>query len=98
MHYFIVFLFAIAAGTTASGIIANLYRLAAKKDSKSKLASIIHCAVMIFAGPVVLAGNSTKAFRKKSCSIAAYGLALALSAYWSFAMGIFILSICVARF
>lgn len=96
MHSFIVFLFAIAAGATASGIIANLYRLAAK-EVKGKVGTIIHCAVMVFAGPVVLAGNSTKAFRKKSCSIAAYGLALALSAYWSFAMGLFILSVCVAR-
>jgi hypothetical protein len=96
MNNYATLFFAIAAGATASGIIANLYRLAAKR-SQSKLGTILHCAVMIFAGPVVLAGNSTKAFRKKDCSMAAYGLALALSAYWSFAMGLFILSVCVAR-
>lgn len=96
MNSFAVFLFAIAAGATASGIIANLYRLAAR-EQKNKLGTILHCAVMVFAGPVVLAGNSTKAFRKKTCSVAAYGLALALSGYWSFAMGLLILSICMAR-
>jgi len=97
MHNFAVFLFAIAAGMTASGIIANLYRLAAREQKRGRIGTIVHCAVMIFAGPVVLAENSTKAFRKKACSGAAYGLALALSAYWSFAMGIFVLSVCIAH-
>lgn len=97
MNSFTVFLFAIAAGMTVSGIIANLYRLAAREQKKTRIGTVIHCAVMIFAGPVVLAENSTKAFRKKSCSGAAFGLALALSAYWSFAMGVFVLSVCVAR-
>jgi hypothetical protein len=96
MNSLTVFLFAIAAGATLSGIIANLYRLAASRQ-KSTLNTVVHCAVMVFAGPVVLAENSTRAFRKKTCSMAAYGMALALSAYWSFAMGIFVLSIVVAR-
>ena len=96
MHSFTVLLFAIAAGATLSGIIANLYRLAASRQ-KSTLNTIVHCAVMVFAGPVVLAENSTKAFRKKSCSIAAWSLAMALSAYWSFAMGVLVLSVAIAR-
>jgi hypothetical protein len=96
MNSFTVFLFCIAAGATLSGIIANLYRLTASRH-KSTLNTILHCAVMVFAGPVVLVENSTRAFRKKSCSIAAWGLALALSAYWSFAMGLLVLSIVVAR-
>jgi len=50
---------------------------------------------MVIAGPVVLAGNSTKSFRKKECSMAAYALALALSAYWSFVTGLFILTLIV---
>jgi hypothetical protein len=96
MNSFTVLLFAIAAGATLSGIIANLYRLAASRQ-KSTLNTIVHCAVMVFAGPVVLVENSTRAFRKKSCSPAAWGLALAVSAYWSFAMGVLILSVAIAR-
>jgi len=95
MHQFIVFLFAIAAGMTASGLVANIYRLVAS-EPKTKLATVIHCAVMIFAGPVMLVGNSTKSLRAKQCSKAAYALALALSGYWSFAMGVFFLSVFVA--
>jgi hypothetical protein len=95
MHQFIVFLFAIAAGMTASGLVANIYRLVAS-EPKTKLATVIHCAVMIFAGPVMLIGNSTRSLRAKQCSKAAYALALALSGYWSFAMGVFFLSVFVA--
>ena len=95
MHDFIVFLFAIAAGITSSGLIASIYRLVAH-EPKSKIGTVLHCAVMVFAGPVILAGNSTKSLRKKECSKAAYVLAIALSGYWAFAMGVFILSIWVA--
>jgi hypothetical protein len=95
MHQFMVFLFAIAAGMTASGLVANIYRLIAT-EPKTRLATVIHCAVMIFAGPVMLVGNSTKSLRAKQCSKAAYALALALSGYWSFAMGVFFLSIAIA--
>jgi hypothetical protein len=95
MHDFIVFLFAIAAGITSSGLIASIYRLVAH-EPKSKIGTVLHCAVMVFAGPVILAGNSTKSLRKKECSKSAYVLAIALSGYWAFAMGVFILSIWVA--
>jgi hypothetical protein len=95
MHDVIVFLFAIAAGMTLSGLVANTYRLLAS-EPKTRFATFIHCAVMVFAGPVMLIGNSTKSFRDKECSKVAYALALALSGYWSFAMGLFILSLVVA--
>jgi hypothetical protein len=95
MHQFLVFLFAIAAGMTASGLVANIYRLVAS-EPKTRLATVIHCAVMVIAGPVMLVGNSTKSLRAKQCSKAAYALALALSGYWSFAMGVLFLSIFIA--
>jgi hypothetical protein len=95
MHEFVVFLFAIAAGMTASGLVANIYRLVAS-EPKTKIGTVVHCAVMIIAGPVMLIGNSTKSLRAKQCSKAAYALALALSGYWSFAMGVLVLSLVVA--
>ena len=95
MHNFIVFLFAIAAGITASGLTGSVYRLIAS-EPKTRIATLLHYAVMVFAGPVILIGNSTKSYRKKECSKIAYALAIALSGYWSFAMGVLILTLCVA--
>jgi len=95
MHDFIVFLFAIGAGITASGLIASMYRLVAR-EPKTKFETVLHYAVMVIAGPVILIGNSTKSYRKKECSKTAYALAIALGGYWSFAMGVFFLSVWVA--
>ena len=94
MHSFIVFLFTIAAGITASGLIGSLYRLVAS-EPKTRTATVLHYAVMVIAGPVILFGNSTKSYRKKECSKIAYALAVALSGYWSFAMGVLILTLWV---
>jgi hypothetical protein len=95
MHDFIVFMFCIAAGVTASGLISSIYRLVAS-EPETRLGTILHCAVMVIAGPVVLVTNSTKSYRDKRCSKAAYAMAIALSAYWSFVTGVILLSVWVA--
>jgi len=95
MPPFMTFLFTIAAGMTAAGLLSSLYSLLANEPT-TKLGTFVHYAVMVIAGPVVLAGNSTKSFRKKECSKTAYALAMALSVYWSFATGVFILSVIIA--
>jgi hypothetical protein len=95
MHDFIVFMFSIAAGATASGLIASIYRLVAS-EPESRLGTILYYAVMVIAGPVVLVTNSTKSYRDKQCSKAAYAMAIALSAYWSFVTGVILLSVWVA--
>jgi hypothetical protein len=88
-------MFVIGSGMTAAGLLSSIYGLLASEPS-TKLGTFVHYAVMVIAGPVVLAGNSTKSFRKKECSTAAFALALALSLYWSFATGTFILSVILA--
>ena len=90
-----IFLFTIASGMTVAGLLSSIYSLLASEPT-TKLGTFVHYAVMVIAGPVVLAGNSTKSFRKKECSTAAFALALALSAYWAFATGTFILSVIIA--
>ena len=95
MPPFIAFLFTIASGMTAAGLLSSLYRLLAN-EPRTKLGTFIHYAVMVIAGPVVLAGNSTMSFRKKECSTVAFALALALSTYWAFATGTFILAVILA--
>jgi hypothetical protein len=89
-HDLVVFLFAVAGGITFSGIIANLYRLAAKKP-QSKTGTVLHYAVMAFAGPNVLLGNATRSFRKEGCSNLAYVIAVAVASYWAFVLGMAIL-------
>jgi hypothetical protein len=95
MSQLIVFIFAIATGVTLSGLVANTYRLFAGSP-ETIAGKIIEAAVMIFGGPIVLIGNSTKAFMKKDCSRGGYALALALGGFWSFATGVFILAIYVS--
>ena len=95
MHPFMTLLFTIASGMTAAGLFSSLYGLLANEPT-TKLGTFIHYAVMVIAGPVVLAGNSTSSFRKKECSTAAFALALALSTYWAFATGTFILAVIIA--
>ena len=68
-------LFALAGGLTLSGIVANVYRLLAGKP-EGQPAAWVYYGVMLFAGPSVLFENSTRSFRKKECSGAAYGFAL----------------------
>lgn len=88
-------LFATLAGFTASGILANVYRLLAGKP-ESLGGRIGYVAVMIVAGPNVLFLNAAAALRAKDCSTFAFWLAAMISAYWSFALGLFIVQIGMA--
>jgi hypothetical protein len=85
-------LFSLAAGLTLSGIAANLYRLLARKP-ESRREQILYFAVMALAGPSVLLHNATNSFRGKACSGAAYLFAMTLTGYWSFALGVIVLSL-----
>ena len=87
-------LFALAGGLTLSGIAANLYRILARKPS-SRAEKALYYAVMAVAGPSVLFNNATRSFRTQACSIAAYVFAVLLASYWSFALGLVILSFTV---
>lgn len=84
-------LFAVAGGLTLSGIAANFYRILARKPVH-RSETVIYFAVMAVAGPSVLFNNATRSFRGKACSTAAYVFAVAVAGYWSFALGLLILS------
>lgn len=94
-HSLMVVMYATTAGFTASGIIANIYRLVAKKAEKP-LARLAYVAVMVIAGPTVLFDNAARSWRTKACSGTAFWLAAALSGYWSFALGLFVIQIGMA--
>ena len=92
IKYLLVLIFAVASGLTASGIVANVYRILARKP-ETRPEHAIYYAVMVVAGPSVLFENATKSFRTKDCSALAYGLAVAITGYWAFALGLLVLSI-----
>ena len=91
-----VVLFATTAGFTASGIIANLYRLLVKAKPETMPARIVYLSVMVVAGPNVLFENAANSLRKKACSKLAFWLAAAIVAYWSLAIGLFVLDVALA--
>jgi hypothetical protein len=90
----LVVLFAMTAGFTASGLVANTYRLLAKKPA-SLFEKTTYIAVMVVAGPNVLFENAATAVRAKSCSKVAFFLAAGVTGYWSFALGLFILNVAI---
>lgn len=87
-------LFAMTAGFTASGIVANLYRILARKPDGA-IGQTAHLVVMVVAGPNVLFENAATSMRAKSCSAVAFWLASAVAGYWSFVLGLFLLNIAI---
>jgi hypothetical protein len=82
-------------GFALSGIVANLYRLLAPKP-QTDATRFAYYAIMVVAGPSVLFDNAARTWRGKGCSALAFWLAAALSAYWSFIIGLFGLSVALA--
>jgi hypothetical protein len=91
-----VVLFATTAGFTASGILANLYRLIAGDKPQSGNGQTIYLAIMVVAGPSVLFEKAAHSLRTKACSHVAFWLAASIAAYWSFAIGLFVLNLSLA--
>ncbi len=95
MKNLLLLLFATTGGLVLSGIVANIYRILAKKpDGPTGIAA--YYAVMVLAGPSVLFENATKSFRTKACSGMAYGFAVAVASYWAFMLGLLIIDISLA--
>jgi hypothetical protein len=87
MHGFILLLFAFAGGQALSGIVTNAYRLLVHRRDGPP-ASWFSYGILLFAGPCVLFENSTRSFRRRECSTAAYSFALGLAVCWSSLLGL----------
>ena len=96
LHELYVTLFATTAGFTASGIAANLYRLAVKKKAETSLRRLAYLVAMVVAGPTVLFDNAAKSWRAKSCTGLSFCVAASISAYWSLALGLLVLQLALA--
>jgi hypothetical protein len=95
-HEIYVMFYAATAGFTASGIVANLYRLAVKRRAARGVSRMTYLAVMIVAGPTVLFENAAKSWRTKSCTGISFCITASLAAYWSLALGLLVLQIVLA--
>jgi len=95
MHEVTVFFFAIASGLAVSGIVANIYKIVAR-SAKQLPETTLHWIIMVLAGPIILFENASQSLLAKKCSLPGFCLAIALSLYWSFALGLFVLSIYLA--
>jgi hypothetical protein len=87
-----ILLFSFAGGLALSGIVANLYRILARKPTGSTAAAC-HYAIMVVAGPSILFENATRSFRTKACSGASYGFAVAIAAYWALLLGMILVEL-----
>jgi hypothetical protein len=94
LHSAMVVLFAMTVGFTASGIVANGYRLFA--GAQDRFGRAVYLATMVVAGPNVVIEKAATALREKRCSRLAFWLAAAVVGYWSFALGLFVLSVALA--
>jgi hypothetical protein len=90
-----VALFAMTAGLTLSGITANAYRLLSGRIEALR-ARTAYLIVLVVAGPSMILESAVGSFRARKCSAVLLWLAALVTAYWSFALGLFILSIALA--
>ncbi|SRR5258708_359551 len=88
----VVALFAIASGFTVSGIVLNGYRLISRQQATLES----NVALMALAGPNVLIETAATSLRSRKCTGFAFWLATAVSTYWSFVLGLFLLNLVVA--
>ena len=91
----LVLLFAVTAGLTLSGIVANIYRILARKP-EGRSGTALYYGVMVLAGASVLLENATRSYRKKDCSAPAYGFAVAIVGYWCFILGMIVLTVALS--
>jgi hypothetical protein len=95
MHGLLVVLFAVAAGFTASGIVASIYRIVATSPESDGQKTVRH-VVLAVAGPTVFFGTATRLLLKKELSPLLFSFAIMALSYWSFAVGLFVLNVAIS--
>ena len=92
MHALWLLLFAITAGFTASGIIANVYRLCGFK-AENVTGRVIQAVVLVVAGPNVLFEKAMRGLLLKEWKPITFWLVTAGVLYWSLALGLILLEV-----
>jgi hypothetical protein len=94
MHAFWLFAFAVTAGFTASGVIANIYRVCGFK-AQNTAGRVFQAAVLVVAGPNVLFEKAMRGFLQKEWKPITFWLVSAGVFYWSLALGLLLLEIAI---
>ena len=92
MHSLSLFLIVITAGFTASGIIANLYRISGLK-LEGTFGDVAWAAIVVFAGPNMIFECAMQGRIQKTWSAMAVWLVVAATCYWSMALGFIVLQL-----
>jgi len=95
MHALWLLIFTIAVGFTASGIIANLYRVCGW-NTDSFTGRAVRAAVLVVAGPSVLFATAMRGRLAKTWHPISFWLAVAAIFYWSLVLGLIVLEAAVA--
>jgi hypothetical protein len=98
MQGFYLFAFATVAGFTASGIVANLYRVVCEQagiQPESQIGRTSRWVVMVLAGPNVLFGTALRNMRAKQWKPTQFWVVTALVSYWSLALGLFVIDLAI---
>jgi hypothetical protein len=85
-------IFAVAAGFTASGIVATVYKIAGM-DPQTTPGKAAKIAIMVIAGPAIFFETAFKGFVDRRWPPVFFWLATAGIAYWSMALGLFFIQI-----
>ncbi len=88
----ILIAFAIAAGFTTSGIVANLYRLCGFGTESAK-ERVLSAAVMVVAGPCMIFGTAIKGRVSNAWTPVAFWVTAALAGYWSLGLGLIVIDV-----
>jgi hypothetical protein len=94
MHPIGLIFFSIAAGFTASAIVADLYRISGFRANNSQ-GEMVRIAVLVIAGPSVLFESALRGFSAKDWNARAFWLATAGVLYWSLGIGLLVVDVAI---
>ncbi len=95
MHGIWLIIFTVAAGFTASGIVASLYRLSGLKP-ETQGGKIVRTAVLVIAGPNVIFQSAMSGLLKKEWKPLMFWFVVAGLSYWSLGIGLFVIDIAIS--
>jgi hypothetical protein len=94
MHAFWLVLFSLTAGFTASGIVANLYRVCGFTTNTAG-GRAFRAVILVLAGPNVLFESAMRGRLSDSWNPISFWLVTTVVLYWSFALGLLALEIAI---
>ena len=94
MHPVGLLFFSIAAGFTASAIVANLYRISGFRVNTPS-GEVFRLAVLVVAGPSVLFDSALRSLRAKDWKPVSFWFVTLGVLYWSLAIGLLVIDVAI---